>query len=88
VLSPLVMAALMIGVTKLLLLQPGGLWLVLGAVAGTVLIYWVIDPKLRAVSQEYEAQQAQYVAELEQRLRWQEERETRHGAKDWSRSSA
>jgi Na+/proline symporter len=73
ILSPLVFAALMIGVTKLLLLQPGGLWLVLGAVIGTGVIYWVIDPKLRAVSHEYETQQAQYVEQLEQRLRWREE---------------
>jgi len=73
VLSPLVMAALMIGVTKLLLLQPGGILLVIGAVVGAGVIYWVIDPKLRAVSTEYEAQQEQYVRQLEQRLRWQEE---------------
>jgi Na+/proline symporter len=75
ILSPLVFAALMIGVTKLLLLQPGGLLLLAGAVLGTGLIYWVIDPKLRAVSAEYENQQARYVAELERRLRWQEEKE-------------
>jgi len=62
-----------IGVTQLLLLQPGGLWLVLGAVVGSGLIYWVIDPKLRALSSEYEAQQARYVEQLEQRLRWQDE---------------
>jgi SSS family solute:Na+ symporter len=73
ILSPLVFAALMIGVTKLLLLQPGGLWMVLGAVAGTGAIYWVIDPKLRAVSREYETQQAQYVEQLEERMRWQNE---------------
>ena len=72
-LSPLVMAALMIGVTKLLLLQPGGLLLVTVAVIGAGVIYWVIDPKLRAVSSEYEAQQEEYVKQLEQRLRWQEE---------------
>jgi Na+/proline symporter len=73
ILSPIVFAALMIGVTQLLLLQPGGLWLVLFAVLGTLAIYWVIDPKLRAVSSEYEAQQAKYVEQLEQRMRWQEE---------------
>jgi solute:Na+ symporter, SSS family len=73
ILSPLVFAALMIGVTKLLLLQPGGFLLIAAAVVGTGVIYWVIDPKLRAVSIEYEAQQEQYVKELEQRLRWQEE---------------
>ncbi len=73
VLSPLVFGALMIGVTQLLLLRPSGLWLLLGAVVGTLFIYWVIDPKLRAVSSEYEARQARYVEQLEQRLRWQDE---------------
>jgi hypothetical protein len=73
ILSPLVFAALMLGVTKLLLMQSGGLLLLLGAVGGAGVIYWVIDPKLRAVSSEYEAKQAAYVEQLEQRLRWQEE---------------
>ncbi len=73
ILSPLIFGALMIGVTQLLLQQPGGLWLVLGAVLGSGLIYWVIDPKLRALSSEYEARQARYVEQLEQRLRWQDE---------------
>jgi hypothetical protein len=73
ILSPLVFAGLMIGITRLLLLQLDGLWLLLGAILGAGLIYWVIDPKLRAVSSEYEAQQAQYIQQLEQRLRWQEE---------------
>jgi len=73
VLSPLVFAALMIGVTKTLLLQPAGLWLLGGAILGTAAIYWVIDPKLRAVSREYETRQARYVEQLEKRLRWQDE---------------
>jgi len=73
ILSPVVFAALMLGVVKLILLQPGGLWMVLGAVLVSGLIYWVIDPKLRAVSHEYEAQQARYVEQLEKRLRWQDE---------------
>ena len=72
VLSPLVMAGLMLGVTKALLLQPGGVLILVTAVAGMFLIYWIIDPKLRAVSREYESQQAGYVAELEQRLRWRD----------------
>jgi SSS family solute:Na+ symporter len=73
ILSPLVFAALMIGVTRLLLLRPDGFWLVLGAVLGAGVIYWVIDPKLRAVSSEYEAKQVRYVEQLEDRLRWREE---------------
>ena len=71
-LSPLVFAALMIGVTKLLLLQIGGVFLILSAVIGTGLMYWIIDPKLRAVSHEYEVQQAQYIEQLEESMQWQE----------------
>ena len=39
----------------------------------------IIDPKLRAISAEYEQQQAEYAEELEQRLRWQDEGEATHG---------
>ncbi|PIE76097.1 hypothetical protein CSA17_04010, partial [bacterium DOLJORAL78_65_58] len=83
VLSPLAMGLLMIGVTKSLLLQPGGLVMLAGAVFLVGFIYWVIDPKLRAISAEYEEQQARYVRELESRLRWedgrQDGREVSHG---------
>ncbi len=72
VLSPLVMAGLMIGVTKSLLLQPGGVVLLVTSITGMFLVYWIIDPKLRALSAEYESQQATYAEELEQRLRWQD----------------
>jgi hypothetical protein len=71
-LSPLVMAAFMIGVASLLLLQPGGISLTLFAVVGTGLIYWIIDPKLKAVSAEYEQRQARYLEELERGVRWEE----------------
>jgi hypothetical protein len=69
-LSPLVMASFMIGVAYLLLLQAGGIPLTLFAVVGTFVIYWIIDPKLRAVSAEYELRQAQYLEELERGVRW------------------
>jgi hypothetical protein len=44
----------------------------LGAVVGTGLIYWIIDPKLRAVSAEYEQRQAAYLEDLERGVRWEE----------------
>jgi Na+/proline symporter len=68
VLSPVVFGLLMIGVAKLLLLQTSGLTMTLLGLAGGYVVYWVIDPKLRAVSVEYEARQATYLAELERRL--------------------
>jgi Na+/proline symporter len=70
VLSPLVFACTLFGLTKLLLLQISGLWMSLAAVAGAAAIYWVIDPKLRAVSREFEATQAKYLEELERSVRW------------------
>jgi len=71
ILSPLVYGAVLFGLTRLLLLQFSGLWLLLAAVAGSLAIYWVIDPKLRAVSIEYEERQAGYAAELDRRMRWE-----------------
>jgi hypothetical protein len=73
VLSPIVFGCILFGTTNLLLLRWSGLWTLLAAVAGTVAIYWVIDPKLRAVSAEYESRQAGYLADLERRSRWEGE---------------
>jgi len=73
VLSPLVFAFTLFGLTKLLLLQISGLWLVLAAIAGAAAIYWVIDPKLRAVSEEFETTQTKYLEELERSVRWDDE---------------
>ena len=61
----------MVGVASILVVQPGGFSLTLFAVVGTFAIYWVIDPKLRAVSAEYESRQAQYLEELERGVRWE-----------------
>jgi hypothetical protein len=72
-LSPLVMAAFMLGVAALLLLQSWGLTLTAAAVVGTGFIYWVIDPKLKAISAEYEMKQAAYLEDLERGVRWERE---------------
>jgi hypothetical protein len=71
-LSPLVMAAFMVGVASLILLRPGGILLTLFAVLGTFAIYWIIDPKLKAISADYEQRQAKYLEELERGVRWEE----------------
>jgi len=72
VLSPITMALFMIGVASLLLLRPGGILMTVGALLGTGLIYWIIDPKLRAISADYEQRQAAYLEDLERGLRWEE----------------
>jgi Na+/proline symporter len=71
VLSPVVFALGMVGLAKLLLLQTSGLTLTLTAVAAGLLVFWVIDPKLRAVSVDYEQKQARYLEQLERRLHWE-----------------
>jgi len=40
-------------------------------VAASALMYWVIDPKLRAVSADYEQKQKQYLERLEGITRWE-----------------
>jgi hypothetical protein len=71
-LSPVVMAFFMLGVASLLVLRPGGILLTSLAILGTLAIYWIIDPKLRAVSAQYEQRQATYLEELERGVRWEQ----------------
>ncbi len=73
VLSPLVLACILFGLTQLLLLRPFGIGLCIAAAAGAATIYWVIDPKLRAVSEEFETTQARYLEELERSVRWRDQ---------------
>ncbi len=70
ILSPIVYALVVIGVARLLLGLSDGVLITLGALLGAILLYWVIDPKLRAVSVEYEARQGEYLADLEKSVRW------------------
>jgi SSS family solute:Na+ symporter len=72
VLSPIVYALIIMGLARLLLGLVDGALITLCALAGGVLLYWVIDPKLRAVSVDYEAKQARYLEELERSVRWDE----------------
>jgi hypothetical protein len=73
VLSPLIMALGMVGAANLFLGRGSGVWQLLVAVALGAVMFWVIDPKLRAVSADYEARQARDLERLEQRMRWQAE---------------
>jgi Na+/proline symporter len=73
VLSPLIMALGMVGAANLFLGRGAGVWQLLVAVALGAVMFWVIDPKLRAVSADYEARQARDLERLEQRMRWQAE---------------
>ena len=72
ILSPVVYALIIIGVARLLLGLADGALITFSAIVGGTLLYWVIDPKLRAVSVDYEAKQAKYLDDLERSVRWEE----------------
>jgi len=72
VLSPLIYFLLALGVAMSLLLLWYG-WVILGV---SLLLLWlmirIIDPKLKAISREYEKKQAFYLEEMEKISRWEE----------------
>jgi len=73
VLSALAYILLTIGIGLSLLLLPVG-FISLGAgLLLTFLMHWVIDPKLKKISSEYEKKQHEYLEELERKVRWEEQ---------------
>ena len=73
ILSPLSYVALAIGVAlSLLALTIGYIVLVIGVVL-TALLFFVIDPKLKAISTGYEKRQKEYLESLERLQRWEEQ---------------
>ncbi|MFC1569072.1 hypothetical protein ACFL4L_02450 [bacterium] len=72
ILSPIAYILIMIGVAlSFLLLWTGYVILGLGIII-TILMHWIIDPKLKAVSSEYESKQKTYIQELESSVRWED----------------
>jgi len=72
VISPLVYFLLAVGTALSLLLLWYG-WVLLGA--GVILLLvmiWIIDPKLKAISGDYEMKQKKYLEDLEKIVRWEE----------------
>ena len=72
IISPLAYIGLAVGVALSILLLPVGFIVLGGAVVLTVLMHWVIDPKLKTISEEYEQKQKHYLEELEKTQRWEE----------------
>ncbi|RPH90857.1 MAG: hypothetical protein EHM72_18650 [Calditrichaeota bacterium] len=72
IISPFSYILLTLGVAMSLFLLPMGfVFLGIGIVI-TVIMFWIIDPKLRAISQGYEKKQREYLQELEKIQRWEE----------------
>ena len=72
IISPLIYVALMIGCALSVLLIPiGFVILAVGIILLFVLIY-IINPKLSAISEEYEKKQKQYLKSLDRKIKWEE----------------
>ena len=72
VISPLAYVLLSLGVGLSMLLLPIG-FITLGAgIILTVIMHWIIDPKLKMISEEYEKKQKEYLLTLERKARWEE----------------
>ncbi len=72
VISPIAYATLMVGLAlSLLFLKEGFIIFGIGIIL-TVLLHWIIDPKLRAISEEYEKKQKEYLERLQKIVKWEE----------------
>lgn len=71
VISPLVYVLLMIGTALSLLLLWYGFVLLGAGVVLFFLMIWIIDPKLKAISTDYETKQKHYLEEIEKIERWE-----------------
>lgn len=72
ILSPLIYFLLAIGVAMSLLMLWYG-WIILGAsIILLVVMIKIIDPKLKAISEDYEAKQKKYLEDLEKIARWED----------------
>jgi hypothetical protein len=71
VVSPLVYVLLLLGTALSLLLRWYGFLLLGIGLALFFFMLWVIDPKLKAISEDYEIKQKQYLEDLEKIARWE-----------------
>ena len=72
IISPLIYLLLMIGVAMSALLMPAGFVMTGLAIVLVIVMVRVINPKLSAVSEEYEKKQKRYIEELEKKVKWEE----------------
>ena len=70
ILSPLSYILLTVGAALSLLLFWYGYLLLAVGIALTAVMHWIIDPKLKAISAEYEKKQQDYLHDLEASVRW------------------
>ena len=71
ILSPIIYIILMVGVALACLFMWEGYVMCVVGIILTIIMHKVIDPKLRAISEEYEKKQQAYLSELEASTRWE-----------------
>lgn len=71
ILSPLSYAMLMIGTALSMFLLTIGFVILFVGIIITVIMFYVIDPKLSKISDEYEKKQKHYIEELEKNANWE-----------------
>jgi dipeptide/tripeptide permease len=72
VLSPLSYISICMGLAMSLFLLPAGFIMLAVGILITVIMFYVIDPKLRAISSAYEKKQREYLRDLEKIQRWED----------------
>lgn len=72
IISPLAYILLSIGIGLSILLLPLGFIVFFLGIIATLLLHWIIDPKLKVISTEYEKKQHEYLEDLERNVRWEE----------------
>ncbi len=71
VLSVLAYMLVAIGTAGALLLQAWGFVALIGGIVSVVLMYWVIDPKLRAMSAAFAKRQDEFLKHVDRTTRWE-----------------
>jgi len=76
ILSAVSYISILAGVTLLLLNQVAGYLLTALALISAVVMFLIIDPKLRKISGDYEKKQKEYLEELDRIIEWKKTEET------------
>lgn len=72
VFSAIAYTGIAIGIAGTLLLQPWGYGALIGGVVSIILMYKIIDPKLKALSTEFELKEKEYIKRVDKTTRWEE----------------
>ncbi len=71
ILSPLSFILITFGLALSLFGLTSGFIMLVAGVIVTALMFWIIDPKLNAISSDYESKQHEYLKDLENIQKWE-----------------